>query len=138
MLPFIHQSGFMSSSIKSLITLVLSAGLLPSVTFAVPEASHLAPRTVSTKTPIKHVIVVVGENVTFDTLYGTYLPRKGQKVNNLLSQRIVTEDGHPGARYKKAVQSKVSNSSGLYDLDPYRTGALEKLPQPTLIGAYDP
>ncbi|NBS18070.1 MAG: hypothetical protein EBS79_14580, partial [Gammaproteobacteria bacterium] len=89
MLPFIHQSGFMSSSIKSLITLVLSAGLLPSVTFAVPEASHLAPRTVTTKTPIKHVIVVVGENVTFDTLYGTYLPRKGQKVNNLLSQRTL-------------------------------------------------
>lgn len=128
----------MSSSIKSLITLVLAAGLLPSVTFAVPEASHLAPRTVSTKTPIKHVIVVVGENVTFDTLYGTYLPRKGQKVNNLLSQRIVTADGHPGTRYKKAVQSKVSNSSGLYDLDPSRTGVLEKLPQPTLIGAYDP
>lgn len=26
-------------------------------------------------TPIKHVIIIVGENHTFDNLYGTYRPR---------------------------------------------------------------
>ena len=128
----------MPPSINRFLTLIVSALLLPSVSFAVPEASRLVPRPESTKTPIKSLIVVVGENVTFDTLYGTYLPRKGQKVNNLLSQRIVAIDGTPGPRYKKAVQSKATNPSGLYDLDPNRTGVLDKRPQPTLIGAYDP
>ena len=36
-------------------------------------------------TPIQHVIVVVGENVTFDTLFGAYQPPTGQTVKNLLS-----------------------------------------------------
>ena len=68
----------MPTSINRFLTLIVSALLLPSVSFAVPEASRLVPRPESTKTPIKSLIVVVGENVTFDTLYGTYLPRKGQ------------------------------------------------------------
>jgi len=42
-----------------------------------------------TVTPIKHVIVIIGENRTFDNLYGTYVPRHGQHVLNLLSQGIV-------------------------------------------------
>ena len=36
----------------------------------------------STRTPIKHLIVVVGENVTFDTLFGTYQPAPGVSVRN--------------------------------------------------------
>ena len=34
----------------------------------------------SAKTPIEHVIVVVGENISFDNLYGTYEPAPGQSV----------------------------------------------------------
>jgi phospholipase C len=30
-----------------------------------------------TASPIKHVIVLIGENRTFDNVYGTYVPRKG-------------------------------------------------------------
>ncbi|MHC5862021.1 alkaline phosphatase family protein, partial [Nostoc sp.] len=40
---------------------------------------------IRTLTPIKHVIVIVGENRTFDHLFGTYQPRWGQTVSNLLS-----------------------------------------------------
>ena len=38
----------------------------------------------STATPIKHVIVLIGENRTFDNVYGTYMPKHGQHVSNLL------------------------------------------------------
>ena len=33
----------------------------------------------ATATPIKHVIIIVGENHTFDNLFGTYRPRAGQQ-----------------------------------------------------------
>ena len=38
------------------------------------------------RTPIKHVIIVVGENRTFDHLFGLYKPKAGQTVSNILSQ----------------------------------------------------
>ena len=48
-----------------------------------------------TATPIKHVIVLIGENHSFDNIYGTYQPRKGQSVSNLLSKGIVNSSGMP-------------------------------------------
>src|SRR5262249_11889874 len=61
-----------------------------------------------TVTPIKHVIVIIGENRTFDNLYGTYVPRHGQQVSNLLSQGIVRPDGTPGPRSALAAQSRLT------------------------------
>src|SRR5215467_11053990 len=46
-----------------------------------------------TATPIKHVIVLIGENHTFDNIYGMYRPREGQSVWNLLSKGIVSPAG---------------------------------------------
>jgi phospholipase C len=92
----------------------------------------------ATTTPIKHLIVVVGENVSFDTLYGTYLPPAGQTIHNLVSQGIVNADGTPGPNYRKAVQYRARNDDGLYTLAPERIGPYAKLPQPMLTGAYDP
>src|SRR5690349_16544778 len=51
---------------------------------------------VATATPIKHVIILIGENRTFDNVYGTYVPKHGQTVWNLLSRGIVNADGSPG------------------------------------------
>jgi phospholipase C len=43
-----------------------------------------------TQTPIKHVIVIIGENRSFDHVFATYVPQSpGQTVNNLLSEGIV-------------------------------------------------
>ena len=50
-----------------------------------------------TDTPIKHVIVLIGENRTFDHLFATYVPRHGESVKNLLSEGIIKADGTPGA-----------------------------------------
>src|ERR1035438_10483977 len=58
-----------------------------------------------TLTPIKHVIVIIGENRTFDHIFATYKPvNKGEKVLNLLSKGIVKADGTPGPNYGEALQ----------------------------------
>src|SRR5262249_29208513 len=61
-----------------------------------------------TATPIKHVIVIIGENRTFDNVYGTYVPRHEQHVSNLLSKGIVRPDGSPGPNSAFAEQFRVS------------------------------
>jgi phospholipase C len=92
----------------------------------------------STRTPIKHLVVVVGENVSFDTLFATYVPPRGQSVLNLLSQGIVTADGSPGRNYAYAVQHEGSNRRGLYTVPPLSLAAYSSLPQPTLAGVFNP
>jgi phospholipase C len=58
-----------------------------------------------TRSPIKHVIILMGENRTFDHIFATYKPRDGEHVDNLLSRGIIKEDGSPGPNYGKAAQS---------------------------------
>jgi phospholipase C len=82
----------------------------------------------STITPIKHVIVIVGENHTFDNVFGVFQPVKGQKVNNLLSEGIVTCQG-AGPRVGKAAQQQATDT-GTYSLSPQQTGPYTTLPQP--------
>ena len=57
-----------------------------------------------TATPIKHVIVLIGENRTFDHVFATYKPKKGESVKNLLSEGIIHADGTPGPHFSKAAQ----------------------------------
>lgn len=86
-------------------------------------------------TPIQHVIVLVGENRTFDNLYGVYQPRKGQTVANLLSRKIVNRDGTPGPRFADAAQ-KLGLSTGAYTPTPEFNGVYGSLPQPWAWGAF--
>ena len=49
------------------------------------------------RTPIKHLIVVIGENHSFDNVFATYVPPdRTQSVWNLLSLGIVDQNGDPG------------------------------------------
>src|SRR5580698_8883349 len=59
----------------------------------------------NTTTPIKHVIVIIGENRSFDHVFATYQPRRNQSIWNLLSEGIVDADGTPGPNFSKAQQS---------------------------------
>jgi phospholipase C len=89
------------------------------------------PRTV---TPIKHVIVIVGENRSFDHIFGLYRPRRGQTIWNLLSRGIVNADGTPGANFARAAQFQVPPQSSYY----ISAGAklkYAKLPAPVVDGA---
>lgn len=62
----------------------------------------------STASPIKHVIIIVGENRSFDHLYATYVPKnRGERVNNLLSEGIINADGSPGPNFAKGHQYQI-------------------------------
>lgn len=103
----------------------VAIAMLPLHAAAAPKAS----------TPIEHVIVVVGENRTFDNLYGVYQPPKGEAVWNLLSRGIVREDGTPGPNYHLAKQKTADMSKG-YNPVPPLTGSYTTLPQPYAAGAF--
>jgi phospholipase C len=73
----------------------------------------------NTVTPIKHVIVIVGENRSFDHLFATYLPKAGETVNNLLSEKIIKADGTPGTNYGLATQYSADvTGSATFQLSP--------------------
>src|ERR1700689_429445 len=57
------------------------------------------------QSPIKHVIVIIGENRSFDHVFATYQPGGNQLVWNLLSEGIINADGTPGPNFSKAQQS---------------------------------
>jgi acid phosphatase len=86
-----------------------------------------APRT--TGTPIEHLIVVVGENLSFDNLFATYEPAVGQSVGNLLSRGIVNKDGGPGPHFAEATQREASVRDR-YLVTPPTGAAFAVLPQP--------
>jgi phospholipase C len=62
-----------------------------------------------TATPIKHVIVIIGENRSFDHVFATYVPKSGQTIHNLLSEGIVLVDGKPGPNFAKAAQKAATD-----------------------------
>jgi acid phosphatase len=81
------------------------------------------------KTPIQHLIVVIGENMSFDNLYGTYEPPPGQTVANLLSKGIVRPDGSRGLDFARAAQHMAA-ARERYLVTPPRTDTYKRLPQP--------
>ncbi len=79
-----------------------------------PAANVSADSAVRTATPIKHVIVLIGENRTFDNIYGTYAPKRGARVANLRTRGIVREDGTPGPNAGRAAQSSLNTIPSQY------------------------
>ena len=87
-----------------LVALVLGLGTLAQAQTDPDKAVDKIP----TATPIKHVIIIVGENRSFDHLFATYEPKnRHEKVLNLLSERIINEDGTPGPNFAKAHQFQI-------------------------------
>jgi len=89
-----------------------------------------------TATPIKRVIVVIGENRSFDHIYGTYVPRSGDSILNLLSEGIVQSDGSPGLNFASARQFTTSGQTSYFiGVRKKNNTAYTTLPAPTLGGA---
>ena len=66
---------------------------------------------VKTASPIKHVIIIVGENRSFDHIFATYVPKhRGERVLNLLSEGIVNADGSPGPNFAKGHQFQITSA----------------------------
>lgn len=90
---------------------------------------------ITTATPIKHVIVLIGENRTFDHLFGAYVPHSGQTISNLLSKGIIKADGTPGPNFALAQQfeaTKPFQTEYFVRLSADQKKPYAKLPEPTL------
>lgn len=95
--------------------------------------------TVKTASPIKHVVVLIGENRGLDHTFGVYKPKgKKETISNLLSKGIVNEDGSPGPNFALAQQFSVAGQPSYYigaptiAKAPY--GAANVMPQPNTEG----
>ena len=88
------------------------------------SAATLAQNDGNTTTPIKHVIYIIGENRSFDHVFGLYKPRAGQTIANLLSKGIVNADGTPGPNVGMAMQmqgSVMGGNGATYSINPQST-----------------
>ena len=96
-----------------------------------------------TTTPIKHVIVIIGENRSFDHVFATYNPGNGHKVWNLLSQGIIKADGTPGPNFELAHQRAAVDLGEKKGGDPFLLSPPkldfggDVLPAPLVGGAKD-
>ena len=97
-----------------------------SLALALPAAAQTSPKTA---TPVEHLIVVIGENISFDTLFGTYRPKSGAKIHNLLSDGIVNRDGSPGPEFAKVAQRR-AEVHDTYQVTPRIVGTYGELPRP--------
>ena len=120
------------------IALLCSSAVLLAFSFnSTPGQANNAPKgDANTVTPIKHVIVIVGENRSFDHLFATYVPKPGETVNNLLSEEIVKADGTPGKNYSQAMQFQATDTT-TYQLSPTPKTAYLTLPAPLNGGPTD-
>lgn len=85
--------------------------------------------------PIQHVIVIVGENRTFDHLFGAYQPPRGESVSNLLSKGIIKADGTPGPHFDLAKQYQGSLiGPAKFSLTPTSKKPYQTLPPPLTGG----
>ncbi len=94
---------------------------------------------VKTASPIKHVIILIGENRGLDHTFGVYRPKgKHETISNLLSKGIVNEDGTAGPNFTKAQQFAVATQPSYYigapviAKSPY--GPTSLMPQPNTAG----
>jgi len=125
-------SGFLAQARQHLAVGVSLVALIANLGSPLPAAA--ADDDHHKRSPIQHVIVIIGENRTFDHVFATYKPRHGQTVSNLLSKGIVNEDGTPGPNFSLASQSSASDTS-VYQLNPSGNASYAVLP-PVLAGGY--
>ena len=95
-----------------------------------------------TNSPIKHVIVIIGENRSFDHVFATYVPKKaGETVDNLLSKGAIKLDANknaiPGPNFA-AVHQLAAEDNGSTDSfllsPPKKTFPNDQLPAPLVGG----
>jgi phospholipase C len=115
---------FASNAYRSLRVALASVALFQ-FTFGVPLAGAAPPPTPPnsnsqsrsgsndnvTTSPIKHVIVIIGENRSYDHVFATYVPQHGQFTWNLLFEGIVNADGTPGRNFSKVTQTAASDAA---------------------------
>ncbi len=129
------KSNFLEQARRYLAVGTSLFALLVNLGAPVPVGAQEPTQSILTTSPIKHVIVIIGENRTFDHIFATYEPKSGQTVDNLLSKGIVNEDGTPGPNYSLALQySAVDTNGDGYQISPMSKSLYSKLPAPLTGG----
>src|SRR3984957_16655636 len=134
--------------VAAVATKALRTGLVSTAIFQLAIGRAFANgRTVTTEsrdnetaTSIKHLSVIIGENRTFDHIFATYVPKKGETVNNLLSEGIVTATGAHGPHFSVAQQKAATDQQpDPFTLSPTATAAFRNsvLPAPLNGGPTD-
>src|SRR5580704_6028766 len=88
-------------TVKQVLAAVVATQLMVAVPARANDGNSNDGKTTS---PIKHVIIIIGENRSFDHVFATYVPKSGQTVDNLLSKKIVNANGTPGPNFSRAQQ----------------------------------
>jgi phospholipase C len=118
---------------------VISTTLAAISITAIPYQRAAADDAVKTATPIKHLIVLIGENRTFDNIYATYKPRSGEAIGNLLSRQIVHEDGTPGPNFYRSMQFQINQPyPAHYFIDATKTNGKTIYQQAPLTPSFPP
>ena len=116
-----------------LIAVALAAVFLAHGSVRANDRGHDGDDHARTRTPIQHVVVIIGENRSFDHIFGTYIPPKGQTVCNLRSEGIIKADGSPGPNVSLA-QQFTAMDSGTYSINPTIQSPYVTLPPPNTDG----
>jgi phospholipase C len=126
----------------ALMSATLSLSLIGASTASADEKSNDKDRADAGKTesPIKHVIILIGENRGTDHTFGVYKPKgPGQTISNILSKGIVNENGSPGPNFSAAQQFLVAPQTQYYigapDGAKAAYGDTGQMPQPNTNGA---
>jgi phospholipase C len=126
------------------LTTALYTSILAASTFAPSIGAVGAPdpvtHSIKTATPIKHVIILIGENRGLDHTFGVYKPKgEGQAISNILSKGIVNIDGTPGPHFALAQQYSVVPQPSFYfgapDAAKSPYNPVNLMPQPNTNGA---
>jgi phospholipase C len=128
--PSIQENRRPTAGLASLL-ITLALMVVP----ASSQSTDFAADQQKTETPIKHVIVLIGENRTFDHVFATYVSPSGDSVSNLLSKGIIKADGSPGPHFGKAAQFQAVppfRTKFFISLGPNEKAPYQFLPQPSL------
>jgi phospholipase C len=129
-----HARNFMARTV-GVMRLGLTGVAVAQLAFGMTLARAAEEHHGDTKSPIKHVIVLIGENRTFDHLFATYVPKSRDSVKNLLSEGIINADGSPGPHFSKAAQFQAIapfNTQFYISLNARQKAPYDTLPEPTL------
>ncbi|HTW59465.1 MAG TPA: alkaline phosphatase family protein [Terriglobales bacterium] len=102
------------------------------------SAAAQTPAEKRTASPIEHVIVIIGENRSFDHVFATYVPKSGDRINNLLSEGIIKLDANknaiPGPNFNQAQQFFATDTDTFLLSPPTQEYPNNTLPAPLVGG----
>jgi phospholipase C len=141
MQPAPHTRWLTQTALGLALAALFVAGNVATVNSAEKSKDLDAAEAFKTESPIKHVIILIGENRGLDHTFGVYKPKgKGQTISNILSKGIVNANGMPGPNFAQAVQFSVAGQPLYYvgaphnAKTPYNTSS-NVMPQPNTNGA---